>query len=412
MDPPGAAAAAAWIEHHRRGAGFRTPTPKERATALGLHAYNTCGSGCHAPRPRPPRKATRLTQPPQRHSLCGWAAPGPRIEYPAPIRRVVHRGAPRPVRARPGGRLARSGAGRADRAGPGGPREPRRSLRTAPPPFCKLSGPPRCAPPCRPRCRASGDGAATACAAFFRTTYAAAHGRGPPYPPRPARGRTCGTARGYHTVASLARCPTDGRPPGPLLLAPWNVRWLRDPADQLNLGKRVVLLEHLQSGCVSCAQDTHWHDVSGAILAGTFPHCEAEISPGRAGPRGGRQGGMSTIAPHPLGVVGRRVLVRQVKSTLVLPRPYVKETNVVGESRVNHETGNGCAGGASELRCESFLLPAPQGTCTPNHDRAADVGPADGTCTTSHRTLCTGRHCAARQICPNSAGSVATRRFP
>lgn len=273
-------------------------------------------------------------------------------------------------------------------------------------------GPPPLRPPCRPRCRASGDGAATACAAFFRTTYAAAHGRGPPYPPRPARGRTCGTARGYHTVASLARCPTDGRPPGPLLLAPWNVRWLRDPADQLNLGKRVVLLEHLQSGCVSCAQDTHWHDVSGAILAGTFPHCEAEISPGRAGPRGGRQGGMSTIAPHPLGVVGRRVLVRQVKSTLVLPRPYVKETNVVGESRVNHETGNGCAGGASELRCESFLLPAPQGTCTPNHDRAADVGPADGTCTTSHRTLCTGRHCAARQICPNSAGSVATRRFP
>ena len=73
--------------------------------------------------------------------------------------------------------------------------------------------------------------------------------------------------------------------------------------------------ELLLSGTIVAVQETHWTEADAAVWGSLFPGSQVFASPATRGPRGGPQGGVALLIPHPW-------VARQVRE--VLPGRYLE----------------------------------------------------------------------------------------
>ena len=97
--------------------------------------------------------------------------------------------------------------------------------------------------------------------------------------------------------------------------ATWNIRWLRSPHTSRGTTKLKELTELLLAGTIVAVQETHWTEADAAVWGGLFPGSQVASSPASRGPRGGPQGGVALLIPHPW-------VVLQVRE--VLPGRYLE----------------------------------------------------------------------------------------
>ena len=111
------------------------------------------------------------------------------------------------------------------------------------------------------------------------------------------------------TVDTLLAALVRGRDKRGVRLSTWNVRWLLSPHTERALAKKAAIGKVLRSGSVVLLQETHWTECAAAQWGGLFAAAQVAHAPSRLGPRGGPQGGVAVIAPHPHRILSSRILV-------------------------------------------------------------------------------------------------------
>ena len=117
---------------------------------------------------------------------------------------------------------------------------------------------------------------------------------------------TWGSLLGNATLSDL--CAASATPQARPDVASWNARWLLRTNTAKAAAKRNVILQALGQKAIVVLQETHWTPQAEAMWETLFPGSKIFSTPARPGPKGGPQGGVAILVPHPFIAVPHKTL--------------------------------------------------------------------------------------------------------
>ena len=112
------------------------------------------------------------------------------------------------------------------------------------------------------------------------------------------------------TVDDLAQAAQESNQHRTCDVVAWNARWLVRTDTSTAGAKRNIVLRCLDQRNIVVLQETHWTEQTQALWETLFPGTQVVATNARPGPKGGPQGGVAILVPHPYDIVEQRVIVQ------------------------------------------------------------------------------------------------------